>query len=99
MPTGHDWNDWHLTVRGWMPGNKKADVLDKPLPVIGVPAGCMLTLRYHSFLPTEHSAPGSYYTKSLPGKNSALVDELLGRYGDDPENTNSRMIEGDERRH
>ena|SRR6476660_8871662 len=98
MPPGHDWKDWHLTVRGWIPGNKKADVVDRPLPVIAVPPGCMLTLRYHSFLPTEHSAPASYYTKILRGKNSVLVDELLGRYGDDPENTNPRMMEGDGRR-
>jgi hypothetical protein len=84
MPAGHDWKDWHLTVRGWIPGNKKADVADKPL-VIAVPPNCVLTLRYHSFLPTEHSPPASYYTKILRGKNGALVDELLARYGDDPE--------------
>ena len=85
MAAGHDWKDWHLTVRGWVPGNKKADVTDKPLVIISVPPGCVLTLRYHSFLQTEHSAPASYYTKILRGKNAAFVDELLERYGDDPQ--------------
>ena len=85
MAAGHDWKHWHLTVRGWVPGNKKADVTDKPLVMISVPPGCVLTLRYHSHLPTEHSAPASYYTKILRGKNAAFVDELLERYGDDPE--------------
>jgi hypothetical protein len=84
MPPGHDWRDWHLTLRGWIPGNKKADVADKPLLMIAVPPGCVLMLRHHSFLPTEHSAPASYYTKILRGKNAALVEELLARYGDDP---------------
>jgi hypothetical protein len=68
-----------------MPGNKKADVTDRPLLVISVPPGCVLTLRYHSFLQTEHSAPASYYTKILRGKNAGFVDELLERYGDDPQ--------------
>ena len=85
MAVGHDRKDWHLTVRGWVTGNKKVDVSDKALSVITVPPGCMLTLRYHSFMPTEHSAPASYYTKILRGKNSAFVEELLARYGDDPE--------------
>jgi hypothetical protein len=85
MAAGHDWKDWHLTVRGWISGNKKADVTDRPLSVISVPPGCMLTLRYHSFSQTEHSAPASYYTKILRGKNATFVDELLERYGDDPE--------------
>ena len=85
MAVGHDWKDWHLTVRGWIPGNKKSDVTDKPLPVTAVPPGCALTLRYHSFLPTEHSDPASYYTRISRGKNDAFVEELLARYGDDPQ--------------
>ena len=85
MPAGHDWRDWHLTVRGWIPGNSKADVADKTLTVISVPPGCVLTLRYHTFLPTENSASANYYTKILRGKNGELVQELLARYGDDPE--------------
>ena len=88
MPAGHDWKDWHLTVRGWIPGNKKADVADKPMGMIGVPVGCVLTLRYHSFLPTDHSAQMNYYTKILRGKNEAFVAQLLARYGDDPEGVN-----------
>jgi hypothetical protein len=85
MPAGHDWRDWHLTVRGWVPGNSKADVADKTLTVISVPPGCVLTLRYHTFLPTENSASANYYTKILRGKHGELVQELLARYGDDPE--------------
>jgi hypothetical protein len=85
MPIGHDWKDWHLTMRGWIPGNKKADVVDKNVSVIAIPPGCVLTFRWHSFLPTEHSAPANYYTKILRGKNGALIQELLAKYGDDPE--------------
>jgi len=52
--------------------------------MISVPPGRVLTLRYHSFMPTEYSAPASYHTKILRGKNAAFVDDLLERYGDDP---------------
>ena len=90
MPAGHDWKDWHLTVRGWIPGSKRSEVADKPLPVIGVPPGCALTLRYHSFLPTQHSDATSYYTRISRGKNDAIVEELLARYGDDPEGLNGK---------
>ena len=86
MSAGHDWRDWHLTPEGWIAGSKRADVADKRLPVIPVPVGCVLTLRWHTFLPTEHSPPASYYTKVLRGKGEAVVNELLAKYGDDPEN-------------
>ena len=90
MAASHDWRDWHLTVRGWLAGNKKADVADKLVPVIAVPPGAVLTLRHHSFLPTEHSEPASYYTRILRGKNAALVAELLEMYGEDPEGVHGK---------
>ena len=83
--TGHDWKDWHLTPEGWIPGNRRADIAEKRISAIPVPMGCVLTLRWHTFLPTEHAAPASYYTRVLRGKSEAKVSELLKRYGEDPQ--------------
>jgi hypothetical protein len=85
ISTGHDWKDWHLTPEGWIPGNRRADIAEKRISAIPVPMGCVLTLRWHTFLPTEHSAPANYYTRVLRGKSEARVGELLKRYGEDPQ--------------
>ena len=85
ISTGHDWKDWHLTTEGWIPGNRRADIAEKRISAIPVPMGCVLTLRWHIFLPTENSAPASYYTRVLRGKSDAKVSELLKRYGEDPQ--------------
>jgi hypothetical protein len=85
MSVAHDWRDWHLTVDGWIPGNKKADIAEKRISAIPIPSGCVLTLRWHEFPGTRGGVPSSYYTRVLRGKSVARVNELLEKYGSDPE--------------
>jgi hypothetical protein len=84
MSIGHDWKDWHLTPDGWIPGNQRADISERRISAIPIPSGCVLTLRWHTFVATQRSMPSSYYTRVLRGKSAAKVSELLQKFGSDP---------------
>jgi len=83
MSASNEWFEYHLTVRGWINGSEKLDVVgikEKQLPHDRV-----LTLRFHDYLSSSFSGMDRWYEEQFRSEDDYLVNELLNKFGEIPE--------------
>lgn len=80
MSASHEWNEWHLTPRGWEAGSSCVDFAG--VTEVPPPADRVLTKRHVEHLSSAFSKMDVYWEDTWRGPDEAAVAQLLAQYGD-----------------
>ncbi|MCF7456248.1 MULTISPECIES: hypothetical protein [Vibrio] len=79
MAASNEWQEQHLTPKGWVTGNAKYDNGYKDSPT---PEDVVLTVRKSMYLGSSHGKPHIDLEETFRSKDSVLVQELLDQFGE-----------------
>jgi hypothetical protein len=83
MSASDEWAEWHLTPRGWEPGDVKLDVVGVekgPLP-----ADRVLTCCYNEHMGSAFSKLRKSVSEKWRSEDTTAVSALLRKFGNCPE--------------
>lgn len=80
MSASNEWDEYHLTPRGWEEGSSKTDFA--PEKEVPPPADRVLTKRFIDYQSSAFSRPHRYWEERWRSSDGAAVQELLAKHGD-----------------
>ncbi len=80
----NEWIEWHLTPRGWKPGNEKREFPPYQKEV-EAPSDRVLTCRYHQGVAINSIWIQKYTSRIWEIADKNVVDEMIDKFGDCPE--------------
>lgn len=80
MSASNEWDEWHLTPKGWVEGTEKMDHATKE---VSPPANRVATFRFTAYLASAYSRM-SYTWDETWRAAEAPVDALLKQFGKYP---------------
>lgn len=79
-----EWQEWHLTPRGWEPGSHREDSIGTT--ILDAPSDRVLTTRYTEYLGTMFGGTWKRYSEEIwRSPNETSIKDLLQKYGSPPE--------------
>lgn len=84
MTLSKEYQEYHLTPKGWVEGTFKGDTLGATSEV-EIPDERVLTIRCYDVTPSLHSKPYFYDKITWECSDKDLISKLKMKYGDKPD--------------
>ena len=84
MSLSKEYQDYHLTPRGWEEGTFKADALGAS-EERDEPVDCVLTIRCYEEISSAYSKPSFYDKVTWESNDISKIQQLKKKYGERPD--------------